>query len=167
MPEKQPYSLLSEITDKPMELGDHLQELRRRLFLVLIGLGLVTIVAFGFQHEIKILVGGPLQVALGNFKPDELKQIGLEEAEGIYRLRADTLVEPTVIAAKLSVVAAIVLMFPVLIYQVWSFIPTSLEAHGSFGSVLVFAGGNDLFLCRPWLWVFPRCSWTLLFIDRF
>ena len=75
--------------------------MRRRLFLVLIGLGLVTIVAFGFQHEIKILVGGPLQMTLGHFEPEELKLIGLEEADGIYRLRADTLVEPTVIAAKL------------------------------------------------------------------
>ena len=50
-------------------------------------------------------------------------------------------------------------MFPVLIYQVWSFVRPALKRTEAAASLLVFARSNNFLLRRSWLWVF------LVFLD--
>ena len=159
-------SNMSGLLDQPMALGEHLEELRRRLMWVLIGLGLATVVAFGFQHEIKILVGYPLQIALARFDPEALAQIGIQPSEGAYRLRADAFAEPAIVAMKLSVFFAIAAMFPFLIYQLWGFIRPALErneATAAFG----FCLRPRCFFMLVWRLAFYWRTSALLFSDRF
>lgn len=98
-----------------MTLVEHLEELRRRLFIGLIAVVLATVLSFIFWHQILQFLLTPLphiSDKLTNNPNQKLVQHDILEAFGI--------------AIKLSLAAGIALASPVLLYQVWAYISPGL-----------------------------------------
>jgi len=115
------------LSDTPMPLGDHLEELRRRCFWVIGVAGLSLIVAFFFQADLKLLMVQPLARAIELIDPDDAKALDLPtDTSKILRTRA--LAESAINSVLVSLYAAIAITFPFIVYQVWGFIRPALHA---------------------------------------
>ncbi len=90
-------------------LVEHLDELRSRLIIALLAVGIGFVVAFVFHEQLIEWLREPL--------PDDkdLTTLGVTE--------------PFTTSIKVSFYAAIVLAFPVLLWQVWSFLAPAFEEH--------------------------------------
>ncbi len=98
-----------------MPLVDHLEELRWRIFKMLIAVAVTTVIAFIFRNQLLHILNAPLPKradALNNGKPVVL---GLTEGFTVELL--------------ISLVVGIVLALPVLLYQTWAFVAPGLYAH--------------------------------------
>lgn len=95
-----------ETTDQPQPLIAHLTELRDKLLRSLVAVLIVFIGLFAFANEIYAFVSEPLRALL----PEGTTMIATEVAS------------PFLTPFKLTLVAAIFLAIPYVLYQVWSFI---------------------------------------------
>jgi sec-independent protein translocase protein TatC len=102
-----------ESTDQPLPLVAHLTELRDRLLRALLAVLVVFIGLFPFANEIYTFVSKPLRALL----PEGATMIATEVAS------------PFLTPFKLTLVAAIFLAIPYLLYQVWSFIAPGMYKH--------------------------------------
>lgn len=100
-------------TDQPLPLVAHLTELRDRLLRALLAVLVVFICLFPFANEIYTFVSEPLRALL----PEGATMIATEVAS------------PFLTPFKLTLVAAIFLAIPYLLYQVWSFIAPGMYQH--------------------------------------
>ncbi|GAB4242537.1 MAG: hypothetical protein Kow00129_01100 [Thermoleophilia bacterium] len=115
-----------------MTVVEHLTELRRRLILALLALGLGVVVAFIFQNPIFEILKAPLDRAPGV----EARLITLSPAE------------PFMTVLKVSVVAGLLLALPVVLWQFWAFVmPALYESerkrvlpYAAFTTLLFLAG---------------------------
>ena len=99
-----------------MSLGDHLDELRKRVLLALIVPLPLACIIFFFSKQLIDLLKLPLErVLISQGLPATLQQ--LHPAEVV------------ILQLKLSVIAAIVLSFPWILWQLWKFIQPGLYAH--------------------------------------
>jgi len=99
-----------------MSLGDHLEELRKRLLLALIAPLPLAIIIFYFSKPLLDLINQPVIDALKrNDQPPVLQTLWPAEL--------------IVLQLKLSVIAALVLAFPWILWQLWKFIQPGLYAH--------------------------------------
>lgn len=120
-------------------LVEHLDELRSRLIIALIAVGLGFAVAFALQDQILSWLKEPL--------PDDKELITL----GVT--------EPFFTTVKVSFYAGLALALPVILWQVWSFLAPAFEEHSqrivatfvALATVL-FAGG----LLFAYYVVFPK-----------
>lgn len=128
-----------------MSFGDHLDELRRRLFYALAAPVPIAIVVFLLAGHLRWILIEPLQAAL--------RRSGQSDA-----LQSLSVTEMMMVDIKLSIIAAIVLSAPWILWQIWKFVEPGLYRHerrfarflvpGSF--VLVLAGVSVLyFLLLP------------------
>jgi sec-independent protein translocase protein TatC len=108
-------------------LVEHLEELRSRLIIGLFAVVPAFAVAFAFHERIVEWLTGPLP-------PDkDLVTFGVTE--------------PFTTSVKVSLIAAIALSLPVLLWQVWAFLAPAVEPHFQ-RIVLTFVGfGTALFAC--------------------
>jgi len=102
-----------ESTDQPLPLVAHLTELRDRLLRALLAVLLVFICLFPFANEIYTFVSEPLRALL----PPGTSMIATEVAS------------PFLTPFKLTLVAAIFIAIPFVLYQVWSFIAPGMYRH--------------------------------------
>jgi sec-independent protein translocase protein TatC len=110
-------------------LVEHLDELRKRIFVSLGALVVGFVIAFVFHHRLLHWLNAPLPKSRGN-------PITLGVAE------------PFLTAMKVSLMAAIAIAFPVLVWQLWSFLAPAVEAHAErtvlyfvlLATVLLIAG---------------------------
>lgn len=100
-----------------MPFLDHLEELRWRILWGLLAVVVGTIIGFLLIHYYGVLelLIQPIRNAL----PDD------PDFRLIYLSPAD----PFFITLKLSVVVGVILAFPILVYQLWSFLSPALERH--------------------------------------
>jgi sec-independent protein translocase protein TatC len=98
-----------------MSFLGHLEELRKRIFMVLIGVGVAFMLSLTFCEELWGIVSAPAVSALTTLgiKPPELAQITPMEAFNVIWFKLPTLV-------------AIFLSSPWILYQVWAFIAPGL-----------------------------------------
>ncbi len=98
-----------------MSFLGHLEELRKRIFLVLIGVAVAFMLSLTFCEELWGIVSAPAVDALTTLgiKPPELAQITPMEAFNVIWFKLPTLV-------------AIFLSSPWILYQVWAFISPGL-----------------------------------------
>jgi len=152
--------------DLPMVLGDHLDELRRRLIWVVILVGAGMIVAFMFQAQLKELVQQPLLAAMAMADEEALEELGLLGKDRL--LTTLSLAESPINAMRLSMMAAITIAFPLLIYQLWAFVRPGLrnnERKAGFlllpAAVLFFYGGVlfGFFIGLPYFYLW-LIEWT-------
>ncbi|GFN23563.1 twin-arginine translocase subunit TatC [Thermanaeromonas sp. C210] len=97
--------------DKSMTLTEHLEELRRVLLVCLVALGISTIITyFGFRNQLLALLTQPV------------KDLGVS-------LVYITPWEAFFTSIKASILAAVFLALPVILWQIWSFILPALHRH--------------------------------------
>ncbi len=103
-----------------MSFAEHLDELRRRLFRGLLVLALLFLVGwFGFPDQLEALFVRPheqARAALENYDPPV--EVGALVVHGPL--------EPIFYTIKVSLVAALLVGFPYLLYQLWSFVAAGL-----------------------------------------
>ncbi len=99
--------------DQPMPLVAHLTELRDRLLRAVLAVLLVFICLFPFANEIYTFVSEPLRALL----PPGATMIATEVAS------------PFLTPFKLTMVLAIFLAIPFVLYQAWSFIAPGMYRH--------------------------------------
>ncbi len=129
-----------ESTDQPLPLITHLTELRDKLLRALLAVLLIFICLFPFANDIYAFVSEPLRAIL----PPGASMIATE------------VTSPFFTPFKLTLVAAIFLSMPYVLYQAWSFIAPGMYRHEKrlaipllASSVLLFYAGRRLCLfCR-------------------
>jgi sec-independent protein translocase protein TatC len=102
-----------ETDDQPKPLVAHLTELRDKLLRSLLAILVVFIALFAFANEIYAFVSEPLRAIL---------------PEGATMIATDV-ASPFLAPFKLTLVAAIFLAVPYVLYQVWSFIAPGMYRH--------------------------------------
>ena len=119
----------SESHDQPLPLVAHLTELRDRLLRALLAVLLVFIVLFPFANDIYTFVSEPLRALL----PAGSTMIATEVAS------------PFLTPFKLTLVSAVFLAIPYVLYQVWSFIAPGMYRHEKRLAVPLLASSIVLF----------------------
>lgn len=105
-----------ESDDAVMSFGDHLEELRKRLFLAAIVPLPLAIGLFFVAPQIRAILTNPVLDAL--------------RAEGLpAQLQVMSPIESLAVDMKLSLIGAIVVSLPWVLYQAWRFISPGLYAH--------------------------------------
>ncbi len=102
-----------EINDQAMPLVAHLTELRDRILRALLAVLVVFIALFPFANEIYAFVSEPLRALL----PEGATMIATEVAS------------PFLTPFKLTLVTAIFVAIPYILYQVWSFVAPGMYRH--------------------------------------
>ncbi len=100
-----------------MPLREHLRELRRRLVICLIAIGIGTTVGWVYYTPIFDLISEPIQDVVGQ-----------AAAEGRdVRLVVTGVTDAFMLQVKVAVMAGLVLASPVWIYQLWAFVTPGLH----------------------------------------
>lgn len=119
--------------DQEMTLVQHLLELRNSVTKSVIAIAVMFLILFPFANDIYTFIAEPLT----RYLPDNTSMIAVGVAS------------PFLTPFKLSLVLAIYLAMPFLLYQLWSFIAPALYSHEKqligpvlfFSSFLFYAGG--------------------------
>jgi len=109
-------------------LVEHLDELRSRIIVSLVALAVTTTVAFVFHHHLIKWLERPLP-------PDRRHLITFGVAE------------PFLTSFKISLMAGIALAFPILLWQLWSFLAPAFEESSQRIVVLFVAFASVLLAC--------------------
>ncbi len=135
--------------EKAMSFLEHLDELRRRLIVCVIAVGVGFIIAYIFSEEIFNIIIAPIIRALP--EGTTLIFIGVTEAFMTY--------------LKMSLVAGIVIALPVILYETWMFVAPALYAHEKkyvlpfmSSAIIAFVGG----VCFCYFLVLPPAATFLL-----
>ncbi|HAN28269.1 MAG TPA: twin-arginine translocase subunit TatC [Haliea salexigens] len=118
-----------ETEDQPLPLVAHLTELRDRLLRALLAVLIVFIGLFPFANEIYSFVSEPLRALL----PEGTSMIATDVAS------------PFLTPFKLTLVAAIFIAIPYVLYQAWSFIAPGMYRHEKRLAVPLLASSVLLF----------------------
>ncbi len=125
-------NLLPHLIDMPMSLGDHLEELRRRLIVPLIALALLFIASFAYNKELKVIYMQPLSNAIDIIGPEKAERIGLAKPKDPKDLSswrpftAFQISESAMVSMAVSFYAAFAVTIPILVYQIWRFVAVGL-----------------------------------------
>jgi sec-independent protein translocase protein TatC len=121
-----------ESNDQPLPLVAHLTELRDRLLRAMLAVLIVFIGLFPFSNEIYTFVSEPLRAQM----PANATMIATEVAS------------PFLAPFKLTLISAIFIAIPYVLYQVWSFIAPGMYRHEKklaipllLSSILLFYAG--------------------------
>lgn len=115
--------------DQPLPLVAHLTELRDRLLRALLAVLVVFICLFPFANDIYGFVSQPLRALL----PEGATMIATEVAS------------PFLTPFKLTLVAAIFIAIPYVLYQIWSFIAPGMYRHEKRLAIPLLASSVLLF----------------------
>ena len=136
-----------ESTDQPLPLVAHLTELRDKLLRAILAVLVMFLCLFPFANEIYTFVSEPLRALL----PAGATMIATDVAS------------PFLTPFKLTLVAAVFLAIPYVLYQVWSFIAPGMYRHEKrlaipllVSSVLLFYAGASFayFVVFPLIFAF-------------
>lgn len=119
--------------DKEMSLVEHLLELRDRLTKAVLAVIVLFLVLFPFANDLYLFIAEPLM----RYMPSDGGMI------------ATAVASPFLTPFKLSLVLAIYLAMPVILYQLWAFVAPGLYEHEKklvgpllFSSVFLFYAGG-------------------------
>jgi sec-independent protein translocase protein TatC len=118
-----------ETTDQPLPLITHLTELRDKLLRALLAVLVIFICLFPFANDIYAFVSEPLRALL----PPGASMIATEVASPFFT------------PFKLTLVAAIFLAMPYVLYQVWGFIAPGMYRHEKRLAIPLLASSVLLF----------------------
>jgi sec-independent protein translocase protein TatC len=137
-----------------MPFLEHLEELRWRILWSLLSIGIGAVVGFAlvYYFDVMALLVHPLRVAYGD---PEYKLINLSPAD------------PFFVTLKLGIVVGVLLVFPIVVYHIWSFLAPALEKHEKRAIVPALYLGLVLFLCGVALAYFVALPLTLAFFQNF
>ena len=115
--------------EKKLPLTSHLQELRKRLILSFIAVGVGFVVCYAFADPIFTILAAPLMNIL---KPKGGSLIFISVAEAFFTYM------------KVAFIASIILTSPFILYQIWAFIAPGLYQKEK-KYVIPFVLGGSLF----------------------
>jgi len=118
-----------DTTDQPLPLVTHLAELRDKLLRALLAVLIMFICLFPFANDIYTFVSEPLRAIL----PPGASMIATEVASPFFT------------PFKLTLVAAVFLAMPYVLYQVWSFIAPGMYRHEKKLAIPLLASSIVLF----------------------
>ena len=110
-----------------MSFWSHLDELRKRIVYISIAIGVGFIACFNFSEEILGILLLPLN-ATASFQ-GAFPFITFTPNKIVQELHFTTLTEPFMAHLKIGFVAGMMLMLPVILYQIWKFIAPGLLRH--------------------------------------
>lgn len=128
---------LITLQDSTMSLGDHLEELRKRLLYALAGIAIGAVIGFCFGPRIIEFIEVPYTNAMGS----EMRLQTLAPADGLISF------------IKIALITGLLISSPWVFYQLWMFIAAGLYPHekkyvhiaAPFSAVL-FVGGAVFFI---------------------
>lgn len=136
-----------------MSVVEHLDELRTRIFLVLVAILVMSVVGFVFFQDILDLLLRPYQRALAGL-PVGSRPPGALRGKLIYSSPTD----PFITFLKVGFFSGLMLSLPLILYQVWAFVTPGLTkrerrlgAPFVIVSVGLFVGGVAFAY-----WIIPR-----------
>jgi sec-independent protein translocase protein TatC len=138
-------------TDSTMSVGDHLEELRRRLILAISGLVTALIVCLAFGKWIISFIEMPYIKAMG----EQVNLQSIAPADGFT----------TYMGA--SMIAAVVISSPWIFYQLWLFIAAGLYPHEKRYVYLAVPFSAALFIAGALFFIFMIGPITLRFLVMF
>lgn len=118
-----------DIDDTPMPLVEHLTELRSRLLRSLLGVALILIALLPFSNPIYSFFSEPLRRLL----PEGSTMIATEVASTFFA------------PFKLTLVVALLIAMPYLLYQIWGFIAPGLYRREKRFAIPLFISSVFLF----------------------
>lgn len=148
--------------DIPMGLGDHLDELRRRLMWPVITVCLLFVVGFAFQAQLKLAMLWPLLRAI-QLVPESAKLVGLPLDGNPRILQVLSLQESASTAAQISFYGALAGAAPVVLWHIWQFVAVGLTRKERrlaflfvpFGVIMFYLGGLlGYFFGLPYFYAF-------------
>ena len=134
-----------------MSLGDHLEELRKRLIRVILLFFVFLVLGFVFRVELRALFEGPLRVAAEAVGPETRAAINMPDPSGPI-LSVLGMEEGPLNDLKITMLFAFMLSMPVLLYQACRFIMPGLtmrEQKAAFWMVPAAV----VFLWRRYFWL--------------
>jgi sec-independent protein translocase protein TatC len=134
-----------------MTLGDHLNELRMRLILALLGLGAAVTLCLCFGSLIISFIEMPYVEAMGK----QARLQSLAPADGFTSYM------------DISVMAGLVLASPWIFYQLWMFISSGLYSHEKRFVYIVTPFSAGLFITGALFFIFVIAPVTLKFLVMF
>jgi sec-independent protein translocase protein TatC len=108
-------------------LVEHLEELRSRLIIALVAIVPIFLVTFAFHEQIMEWLTGPLA--------DDKRLVTL----GVT--------EPFTTSVKVSLIAALAIALPVILWQAWAFLAPAVQPHFERVVLTFVVAGTGLFVC--------------------
>lgn len=137
--------------DTTMSLGDHLEELRARLILAILGLTVALILCLFFGKWIIWFIEVPYYKALGQDKPLQV----IEPVDGFLSYM------------KICLIAGVVLSSPWIFYQLWLFVAAGLYPQERRYVYLAVPFSTGLFITGALLFILLIAPATLKFLEMF
>jgi sec-independent protein translocase protein TatC len=134
-----------------MSLGDHLEELRVRLILAIIGLVIAVIISLCFGKSIISFLEKPYFLAMGN--QARLQVLG--PAEGFISYM------------NISLITGVVIASPWIFYQIWMFITAGLYPHEKRYVYMAVPFSAALFIAGALFFIFVIAPITLKMLVLF
>ena len=110
-----------------MSFWSHLDELRKRIVYISIAIGVGFIACFQYSEDILGVLLLPLNATAG-FQ-GSFPFITFTPNKYVQELHFTALTEPFMAHLKIGFVAGMMLMLPVILYQIWKFISPGLLRH--------------------------------------
>jgi sec-independent protein translocase protein TatC len=122
--------------DGAMSLAAHLRELRRRLLISLLAIGIGTAVGWMYYQQIFDFIRGPFDDL-----SEEVSARGLDVS-----LTLTGIADPFLLQFKVAAFAGLLLASPIWIYQAWGFVSPGLHGHERRWALGITAAAVPLFL---------------------
>lgn len=137
-----------------MPFLDHLEELRWRILWSVLAVVIGSVIGFVLVYKFNVLelLMEPVREAWDD--PD-LRLISLSPAD------------PFFVSLRLAIYVGVILAFPIIVYQVWSFLSPALEVHEKRAIIPSLYLGLVLFLGGVALAYFAALPVTLVFFQGF
>ncbi len=137
------------LDDVAMTFWEHLQELRKRIIVSAVAIGVFTVLSLSFSKPIERVILFPLETSISNLLAAMIEAIGGTDASTIgffaLSLRIGTSdinaelfkvgpLEGIMAYLRLGVTTGILLALPVILYQIWAFVfPALNQKERKFG----------------------------------
>ena len=143
----------NESNDVAMTFWEHLEELRRRIIIAAIAIGIFTVLCLSFSKPIEKVIMFPLQTSMNTLIANAIDTtvssdgsifgfLAVTLRAGASSVNAELMkvgpLEGIMAFLKLGVTAGILLALPIIIYQVWAFIFPALNREEKRFAVPLF-----------------------------
>jgi sec-independent protein translocase protein TatC len=140
-----------DLSNASMSLGDHLEELRVRLILAIIGLVITVIISLFFGKSIISFIEIPYVNAMGK----DARLQSLAPADGFISYM------------NISLITGVVIASPWIFYQLWMFVATGLYPHEKRYVYRAVPFSTILFITGALFFIFGVAPVTLKFLVMF
>jgi len=140
-----------DLLDTSMSLGDHLEELRLRVILTLVGFVTAFVLALSFGKAIILFIEGPYISVMGQ----DARLQSLAPADGFTTYM------------EIAMIAAVVVSSPWIFYQLWMFVGAGLYPHEKRYVYIAIPFSAGLFIVGALFFMFGIAPVTLRFLVMF